>query len=332
MGLDGDPLHGAGGVVEPVEQQPGGGTPALLGAEADAGQRRAGDAGELGVVHADDGDVVGDPQPALGEHLHGRDGQQVVAAQDGVGSGAVEQGESGLAALGEREVARLDEQLGIVVETELGDQLLVGPQPGRAGDGVARAVDERDPPVALGVQVLQRQPDTACGVGADVVDGQLVGHGADHDQRVGRRPQRLDQRVVDAHRAEHQPVGVPGLQAVEQRERVVGAAAGGADQQPVAADPRLVLDGAHHLDVDRVADVGDGQRELLAAAHLEAAGERVGAVAEVGRRVEHPAAHVLAGGQPVEHPGDRRDRHPGLLGHPRGGGALAHRCSSLGWV
>ena len=47
-------------VAEAVEEQLGGGRGAAGGAEVDARQRRVDELGDVGVVHPDDGDVVGD--------------------------------------------------------------------------------------------------------------------------------------------------------------------------------------------------------------------------------------------------------------------------------
>ena len=56
----------------------------------------------------------------------------------------------------------------------------------------------------------------------------------------------------------------------------------------------------HHRDVDRVADVGDGEGDLVGASDLERAGDGVGDVVELGGGAQHVVAHVVGGRQTVE--------------------------------
>ena len=54
-------------------------------------------------------------------------------------------------------------------------------------------------------------------------------------------------------------------------------------------------------DVHGVADVGDGEGDLLGAPDLQRPGEGVGHVGQLERSLLDPLAHVVGRGEPVEH-------------------------------
>src|SRR4051794_24882518 len=65
--LDADARGAAAGTVDPLQQELGGDPRALGRADVDRRQGRPRDGGERGVVHPDDRDVVGDPEPGVAE-------------------------------------------------------------------------------------------------------------------------------------------------------------------------------------------------------------------------------------------------------------------------
>lgn len=108
-------LVGAGVVVRLLQQQlrrelthPDGGLP-------DGGERYGSGGGELDVVVADDGDILRHPHPGRVERLQDAEGEQVVGAEDGGGTGdETEQPGPGVAAGGDVEPVGgdFDERLG----------------------------------------------------------------------------------------------------------------------------------------------------------------------------------------------------------------------------
>ena len=98
-----------------------------------------------------------------------------------------------------------------------------------------------------------------------------------------RRRQLVEQLGGDPQRDEDQPVGVAAV------ERCATTSIWSAGSLPVdemtrrnAGAAEHVGDGVHHRDVHRVADVGDGEGDLLGAPDLERAGDGVGHVVELG--------------------------------------------------
>ena len=102
---------------------------------------------------------------------------------------------------------------------------------------------------------------------------------------IGMRlaPSSSEQLVGEPERHEDQPVGVAAVGAADDVDLIGGVAAGGRDHQPEAGGADDVLDGVHHRHVHRVADVGDGEGDLLGAPELERAGDGVRDVVELGR-------------------------------------------------
>jgi hypothetical protein len=100
---------------------------------------------------------------------------------------------------------------------------------------------------------------------------------------------------------------------------------GGVHQQLPAGGGDHALDGPHHLDVDRVADVLDGERDQAGALRLERAGDGVGHVPDLGRRRADLADGLRAASDAVEHAGGGRDGDAGAGGDGVDGGPAVGR-------
>ena len=148
------------------------------------------------------------------------------------------------------------------------------------------------------------------------------------DDRDQRRPQVREESRLVLHVAEQDDrVAVAGLEDGRQRERLVGPALGVAEDHVVAAGHRLDRQGLDGAREERVGDVAHDRAEQHRRGAAQAAGERVGPVAELARR-ERDALPGLLGDR---HPGRGvvQDPRDGALGDPGRGRDVAHRRDRL---
>ncbi len=188
-------------------------------------------------------------------------------------------------------------------------------QAGRPGHGVDRTVDERDVAATSGHEMIEGESDAGRGgVGTHVVDVEVWRQRADDDDRLARGGEGVEQLGGDPQRAEDQAVAVAAAEIAEQPELIVGIGTIGGDDEAQPGGAEHVGDGVDHRDVHRVADVGDGEGDLIGAPDLQRAGDGVGDVVELGGGAQHVVAHVVRRRQTVEHAGHRGDRHAGPFG------------------
>ena len=304
---------------------------------AEVGDRLA-DRGELrpqvprhrDVVEAGDRHLAWDVDAVLRERVHGAERGLVVGTDQGAGQ---------LDAVGEQAADHLRAAGGQVVALPL---RTLDEQHARAG----RLLGEGEPPgdVVGGVGMAGHVGDRGVAVIVDQVPGELghpgsvvaahVGCGLGGDSRH-RDDRHVPGQLGEPARLEHAVVQDQPVALARHRHdppvRVVLVDVDRADQQVVAAALRRDLDAA-------VDDVGELQALVLlgerafarlapgdsAEDHaddlLEPGAERSGRAVrdepELGDGLQHPVPGLLARvAVPVEHPGDRRDRHPGGAGH-----------------
>jgi hypothetical protein len=66
----------------------------------------------------------------------------------------------------------------------------------------------------------------------------------------------------DAERAQDEAVGIPAAESLDEVDLVRRVGSGRVQDESEASRLRQLVDRAHHLDVDRVRDVGHREREL----------------------------------------------------------------------
>ena len=267
------------------------------------------------IVKADHRQVVGDGQARLARRLDRPDGRLIVGGKDRRRRLGQRQQLLGAAAacLG-GEIADCD-QLRIDRDVGLAQGVLVALQPLIGALQVGPAADKADPPVAQPDQVLHRRqrPDVVGGDNRQAAWGFFVG--------IDRHHRRVRGQAGGRRRDDHHPVGDA---PVEQRHIVLlplgrrrppGAAAGVGDQIIVE-----VLNGPvhalHHLDRERVADVGHNQADDVRAVAAHAPRRQAGGIAQL----LDDGLDLLVGIRRnvvlvVQHARHGRDRYPGLSGH-----------------
>ena len=139
----------------------------------------------------------------------------------------------------------------------------------------------------------------------------------------------VDQLGGATERADDEAVRVAAGEAADQGDEVGEVVPGRGDEEPGARTGHALLDPAHHLRVDRVADVVDGERHLHRRAQLERPARGVGDVAELGDRRPHAVLGVRPGRLAVEDPRDRRDGDAGPVGDLHDRRSPAHRSPDL---
>ena len=213
-----------------------------------------------------------------------------------------------LAAGLDHEVGRDLGQAVVAPQVAAAQAVEVAEPPLRAGNGVLRPVQERDPPAPGRVEVAHRLGGALARVGADDVDAELVARAPDHDDRGRSVPELVDMRVRDVERREDQPVREAVPQVAHDRELVVRVGARGVEHQAPAALARRLLDRRDHRRVDRVADVRHREHDLARPPRAERARGRVGHVADRLGGLRHAGEGLRARPDPVERARRRRDR------------------------
>ena len=127
----------------------------------------------------------------------------------------------------------------------------------------------------------------------------IVGNSSGLSPARGRRPGPSQSREVGEqpwlvlHVAEHDDrVAVAGLEDGRQRERLVDAAVGVAEDDVVAVGHRLDGERLDRAGEERVAEVADDRADEHRRRAAQAAGKRVRPVAELARRQVHPLARL----------------------------------------
>ena len=162
-------------------------------------------------------------------------------------------------------------------------------------------------------EVADDELHAAGGVGHHGVGARGVRHAAEDDDRHRRRRDRGFELVRHAQRREDHPVNEAAAEAADEVERRLGVPGAGDDQSIVGCRDHA-FDRAHHLDVDRVADVGHRVCELLGSAELERSRRGVGRVAEFrGSGVNFPD-RLGTRHESVESSRGRCDGHSGTSG------------------
>jgi len=298
-------------------QQPGDGEPGDgRGVGGDGGERDRGVPALLGVVEADDGDVLGHPQAVPGQGAHRAQRHLVVVGEDGVrgllaaaAAPGEQPGHGGGAVLAAASLGGRD-QGGVRHPAGGGEFLAPAAQPqiGLAAAAVRPGAEERDPAAPEPGQV----PDRGAG-GGDVVDGDVVvGHlvrgTAEQHQRgaVGAGQQVL---LAEPHRAEDQPVGQVRAGAVAHRDLALVRPAGVLQQHRAAVAARGLDDRAGQFREVRSCQVGQGHGDQAGAPAAQLTCRQIRPVAEFGNRAQHPFAGVRPQVRAaVHHLGRRPDR------------------------
>ena len=289
--------------------------------------RQAGDDDlrQLGVVEADDGEVVGNAQSAGPSRPHHSDRNVVVEREDrGRWIGQVEhpRGRS----LRDRAVAevRLGNERGIGHHAGRRQCALVAAQALCARDPLERAGDHSDAPVSQSEQVLGRRTGAGGMRGGDDGDP-LVERYAwvdDDDRELALQRLQLRARLLRQH--EHGAVSRAAHQAVEQRHLAFVLVQGRAEDDPhVLLVQRLGRTREDDPEVGRL-DQRNGDADQSRAA----AGESARVPVRAEPLLAHCAQHCLARvrrhvGPAVEHARDGGDRDAGRARDPANRGALA---------
>ncbi len=256
-------------ILEPVEEEVGREPRPFRRAERDAAERGRAHACELGVVHPDDGHVLGHAQLQIRERAHRPDRNDVVRAEQRVGARAREEPARGANSGRVRELAAVCLQTLVVLEAGDRERGSVSLSTRRARDGARIAVHEGDRPPAGGEEMLDREPDAAARVSAHRVERLVLGERADDHDRHLRGPECSQVVGGDAERAQDEAVGVPATEALDEVDLVRRIGSGGVQDESETGSLRQLVDRAHHLDVDRVRDVGDREGELHRSPGLE---------------------------------------------------------------
>ena len=261
------------------------GDPAAPG--VDGRERRDRVLGLVEVVEADDRDVARHTDAGLLEHAHRAEREGVVQAEDGVERRvAVDDVAHRLGAA--RAVPRLGvaDEGGVVLEARGLDGLAIAlePEPGRADDLALVRADEGDAASPRRDQVLGRGAGGLDVLHADVVVLGVEDPLAEEHERVGHT-QRCGIRLLDAERAEDEPVGHGEARAAQQLELAGGVASGLLDEHDDAGGLGRRDHRAGEFAEVGEAEVGHGQRDGAGAAGAKASRGQVRLVAELGDRL-----------------------------------------------
>ena len=139
-------------------------------------------------------------------------------------------------------------------------------------------------------EMVEGQPDAGRRVGAHVVDVEVRRERADDDDRLADRREGVEQLVGDPQRAEDQPVAVAAAEVAEDAELIGGIGTVGGDDEAQPGSAEHVRDGVNHRHVHRVADVGDGEGDLIGAPDLQRTSDGIGNVVELGSGPQHVVA------------------------------------------
>ena len=313
-----------------ILQQFDGGAPDQPRRLPDGGQRHDGRGREVDVVVTDQGDIPGHAD-AVVEHegLQQSDGEQVVGREDRV------------RALSRRPPQQL---LADAAALQHGQGLRAHHVQRRAGNGVdgrpgsgftvrhlvqARGpAHERDLPGPALEQVRHGHP-----AALDVVDGQGAVLGGrrlliDQHHRRAAGAQPLDPPPFRGLRGDEHPAHPLFLEQVQVNLLAAAGQPGVADDDGLPVGVRGRLGSAGDLVVERVSGVLHDQADGAGAARLQLPGDVVAHIAQFLDGLLDPAAPVLGDHLgPVDHIGDRSDRHlrfPGdvLDAHRESGHAL----------
>jgi meso-butanediol dehydrogenase/(S,S)-butanediol dehydrogenase/diacetyl reductase len=304
-----DALGGPQRVLDPGEQELGGGGRHARHVVADRGQLEELPARHVDVVEADDGEVVGHAEPEAVGGVERPDGDDVVGAEDrgGPARGAHQLGQAAVAG-GEVEGPAADARAGqadaVVGEHPAEADLAVAAGARRLGaeDGADGAVPERQQLRADACRTLGVVDDAR--VGVHVVDDAVEQHEWELVALQLRRERRAEQR-----RGEDGPVD----RAVEETVDALGVVAVWGEHDHAHG---VMLEGrverVEQPQVERVAQVVDHDAGAARAARREAASPFAGDVAQAAGRVDHPATGRLGHARVVaQRTGDGRLRDPG---------------------
>ena len=139
----------------------------------------------------------------------------------------------------------------------------------------------------------------------------------------------VEQPRLVAHVAEQDDgVAMPGLEHGVQLDRLVGEPVGAAEHDVVVALPGPRRHGLDGRGEERVGDLPDDDPEQHRLGAAQAAGQRVGPVAEAVGDVEHALAGV--GGDRHDRDGVVEDARHGRLRDAGGAGDVLHRHRAIG--
>jgi hypothetical protein len=272
-------------------------------------------------------DVLRHAQPGLPDRLHRADRRRIVGGEYRVHARSErQQGRHGPVAVRFHEPAA-DHQLRAHFDPVRSEGLPVSALAPSGMDDTG-AGDVRDLAASEREQVVGRQPPDLLVIGQDAVAphvGVIVA--VEHDERRAVRDELTQDVGVPggAGRGNDDPVDLPLPEHREFGALLAHVLAGGAKQHAEAAGREHRLHAGNDLDEKRVHQVRDDDADRGRAAEREAAGDRVGAIAELLDLGEHARARLGADVVVVvDHLRDGRDGHAQLAGNPlhrRGHGA-----------
>ena len=302
-----------------IEEERGGFLPQILLRPAHGRQRHAQHVAVRDVAGADDGDVVRHAKAGIPDGLHRANRRGIVRGEHRVDARAQRQ-----------ELPHRLIPVGLH-EPAAGDPPRIGLDPGRPQRLAVRRLpaprvhdrgtgDVRDGAPALSQQVRRGEAADQLVVGEHAMAGEPgVIVAIDHHQRGPERGHRHEGVAVPGRRSrgDHNPVHLPRAEQIQLAPLLARVLAGAAQQQPVAACADDRVDPGDDLHEERVHQVRDDDAERVRAPQREAAGDRVGPVAELLDARHHPRAGRVADvGLAVDDLGDGRDRHAQIGGDP----------------
>ena len=279
---------------------------------ADGGEGRDGVFGEMNVVEADEGEVVGDAKVGFEESVLDADCGHVVGTHDGGGPGGErEDFVHGIAAAVERVIA-LDEPVGIGLEAGRLKATEEGGLAALRGAARERAADEADVAMAEHGEVLDAFVDAGAVVdGEDTIEG-ACGGGVDEDERDVFGGETIQEEVFDAEGHDGDAVDLALEHAAGAEFHGLGFVVGGADEDFVAAGDGDVFEILNEFGEEGVGNFRDDEAEQAAFSGDEGTGLGVGKVVEFGDGFPDAGGEDgVDGGNVVDGAGDGGDGDAG---------------------
>ena len=285
-----------------------GGTRQAEAGHPDGGERWDSDLGDVDVIEANDGDIVGYAEAGAVKLMEHADGCHVVGAHDGcwAGIGGEELLHSCNTAL--EGVVPFDEPFGMRRDAALFERIGEGGNAGLGGVEMKRTGDESDISVAQSAKVLYALPDAVVIVHFEHADAGAFWADVDEDEWNISFGKLIEQRRFDAEGHDGYAVDLALNHAADALVHAVGVVVGRTDQDLVAVLNGDVFEALKEFGKEGVGDLGDDEAEYLAASGDESSSLGVGEVVEFADDVPHAFGQGwVHRGDAVDGAGDRCD-------------------------
>ncbi len=294
-----------------------GGVGEVLAGHADGGEGRDGVLGEVDVVEADEGEVVGDLEAGFEECVLDADGGHVVGAHDG--GGPVFEGEDffhGVASAVEG-VGAFDEPCGVNIEASDAHAVDEGGLAIFGGAQEKWAADEGDFAVAEDGEVLDGLVDAGAIVDDDGLVVGLLGADIDGDDGDIFLGEAIEEELFDAEGHDGDAVDLALEHASGADLHGACLVVGGADEDLVSACDGDLFELLDELGKEGVGDLGDDEAEELAFAGDEGACLGIGKVVELADGLPDACCEDgVDGWNVIDGAGDGGDGDFGVGGDP----------------